>query len=82
MGEAIRAMVSAVVDLRAGITQGLKLFPAEWKSGDIIWLMDVLAPFGGAEQMLQELRMQNFKDKKIKTLQKATDGNEMAVVKW
>jgi len=82
VGYASWALVSEEVDQRIGETQNSKLRPAEWKSSDIIWLMDVLAPFGGAEQMLQELRTQTLKGKKIKTLQPAPDGNGMAVVEW
>ena len=69
------------VDLCIGMTQGLKLFSAEWKSGDIIWLMDILAPFGGGDQMIQELRQGKLAGQKIKSLQPAPGGG-MGVVEW
>jgi len=33
--------------LKAGI---IRLQPAEWRSGTHPWIIDVVAPFGGAEQ--------------------------------
>ena len=67
----------------ARITDNVRrLRPGDWKSGDRLWLIDLIAPFGGNDQVLKELREQVFKDKKIKTLQPAPDGKGMAVVEW
>ncbi|KKJ76821.1 hypothetical protein WH95_10985 [Kiloniella litopenaei] len=65
------------------IMQGIiRLKPSEWNAGDRLWLIDLVAPFGGEEEILQQLREQVFKEEKIKTLQPAPDGNGMAVVEW
>ncbi len=61
---------------------GHKLAPIDWKSGSNLWLMDVLAPFGGNEEVVKELREKVFPGKKIKTLQPAPGGSGMAVVEW
>ncbi len=61
---------------------GKRLKPADWKSGKELWLIDLIAPFGGQEQIISELREKVFKDQKIKTLQPAPDGKGMAVVEW
>lgn len=82
VGFASWAMVSDEVDKRISETGVPKLRPAEWNSGEICWLMDILAPFGGGEQMIQELRQGALSGKKIKTLQPAPDGSGMAVVEW
>ena len=37
-----------------------QLTAADWKSGDQIWLVDVLAPFGGAREILEDLREKVF----------------------
>ncbi len=59
-----------------------RLRPANWKAGDRLWLIDLIAPFGGGEQVLKELREKVFKGKKVKTLHPAPDGSGMAVVEW
>jgi cytolysin-activating lysine-acyltransferase len=41
--------------LQAGVS---RLRPQDWKSGDRLWVVEVLAPFGGAEEMVKD-----FKDK-------------------
>jgi cytolysin-activating lysine-acyltransferase len=46
-----------------------RLGPSDWKSGEQLWLIDFVAPFGGADGM-------------IKTLQPAPDGSGIAVVEW
>ena len=51
-----------------------KLAPADWKSGDRLWLIDLVVPFGGTEEVLKELREQVFKDKKAKTLRPSPEG--------
>tara|TARA_R110002072_G_scaffold223318_1_gene380349 strand:+ start:401 stop:973 length:573 start_codon:yes stop_codon:yes gene_type:complete len=59
-----------------------RIAPNEWKSGDQLWLIDFLAPFGGSEEMIKELREMIFKGQKIKTLQPAPDGSGPAVMEW
>lgn len=39
--------------LRAGMP---KLAPHEWKSGPHIWLTDIVAPFGGADEIVKNLQ--------------------------
>ena len=55
------AFVSPETDarLRAGAH---KLAPHEWQSGDILWLMELVAPFGAVDEILQDLVMNAFKD--------------------
>ena len=38
----------------------LGILPADWRSGDQLWVVDFFAPFGGAEQMICKLR-QDFR---------------------
>jgi len=40
----------------------------DWKSGDQAWLVDVFTPFGGAREMLQELRETHFAGKELRQL--------------
>lgn len=45
-----------------------RLSPAEWKSGDELWLVDFVAPFGGGAELVEELKQQTFADKVVRTL--------------
>jgi cytolysin-activating lysine-acyltransferase len=44
------------------------LTPADWNSGSNIWLIDVFTPFGGAQELLQDLREVVFKGQAIHQL--------------
>lgn len=70
-------------DAAARMTQPqLRLRPADWKSGDEAWIIDVVAPFGGAEVALKEVKARTFADRKVKALQPAPDGKGLAVMEW
>jgi cytolysin-activating lysine-acyltransferase len=60
----------------------VRLRPDEWNNGDNIWLIDLVAPFGGGEEVMQDLKRTVFAGKKIKTRQVAPDGKGTAVVEW
>lgn len=60
----------------------LRLRPADWKSGDEAWIIDVVAPFGGADVALKEVKARSFSGRKVKALQPAPDGKGLAVVEW
>lgn len=57
-----RATVSEETDarLRGGAT---KLRPDEWTAGDIPWLIELIAPFGGQEEILKDLSSEISKGK-------------------
>lgn len=58
-----------------------RLAPGAWKSGDRLWLMDLIAPFGGKEEALKELKAVVFPGRTIKSLQPDEQGN-MRVMEW
>jgi cytolysin-activating lysine-acyltransferase len=37
-----------------------QLTPTDWKSGEHIWLVDIVTPFGGAKEVLEDLRSKVF----------------------
>jgi cytolysin-activating lysine-acyltransferase len=50
IGVVLWAMVSDEVAAR--LSEGTtKLRPQDWKSGDKLWVVEVIAPFGGAEEI-------------------------------
>jgi len=65
--------------IRGGIR---RIMPTDWKSGEALWLMDFITPFGGSDQCLKELREKVFKGAKMKSLQPAPSGQGLAVVEW
>lgn len=65
IGVVFWGFVSAEVEerLKAGTT---KLRPQDWKSGDRLWVVEAVAPFGGAEEMVKDLKAKVFKEREIK----------------
>ena len=54
------------------------LAASDWKSGDQVWLVDVLAPFGGAQDVLKDIREVVFKGQAVRQL--LPSGNTQAEV--
>ena len=65
IGVVLWARVSAEVEamLSVGTT---KLRPQDWRSGDRLWVVEVIAPFGGAEEMVRDLKAKVFPDRELK----------------
>lgn len=59
-----------------------RLRPDEWRSGDQVWIIDLIAPFGGQEDVLKDLKRNVFKDTKVRVFQMAPDKSGMAVTEW
>lgn len=57
-----------------------RLAAADWKSGDQVWLVDLFTPFGGAQEVLKDLRQQ-FAGRPIHQLAPA-DGALAQVITW
>lgn len=45
---------------------------ADWASGDAIWIVDLIAPFGGTREIMADLREKHFADAPVHQL--APDG--------
>lgn len=61
------ASVNEEVEKRI-IAGSLKLSPADWTSGDKLYIIDVISPFIPVIDILKELNDGQFKDKNIKIL--------------
>ncbi len=55
------AWLSAEVET-AYVHNPSSLRPQDWKSGDRLWLLDLIAPFGDARQIVSDVRSTIFKD--------------------
>ncbi|MDP3798208.1 MAG: toxin-activating lysine-acyltransferase [Polaromonas sp.] len=53
---------------------------ADWTSGDQIWLIDVFTPFGGAQDVLKDLREKVFAGQVVRQLVPA--GAQAKVMAW
>lgn len=56
------------------------LQPKDWKSGDRIWLLDVLAPFGGSRAIARDLKNGIFRDCVGRALRVKPGKDEMRIV--
>ncbi|PWC53344.1 hypothetical protein TSO221_11035 [Azospirillum sp. TSO22-1] len=75
-GLALWAIVSEEVEKR--LTAGvIRLAPAEWKSGDRLWLVELVAPFGGVDAMIEDLKTTVFHDKTFKIRLTGADGRSV-----
>lgn len=45
-----------------------KIAPHEWKSGEHVWLIDVVTPFGHTEETVKDLQKLMFADKTVNAL--------------
>jgi cytolysin-activating lysine-acyltransferase len=58
-----------------------RLMPTDWKTGEALWLIDFVAPFGQQEAMVEELRLKILPGKRMKMLQARPEGGT-GVVEW
>jgi len=76
------AKVSDEIDqrLRSGV---LRIAPHEWQSGEHLWLIDAVAPFGQLEQMLEELRKEQLAGHKVSALlPDPLNANQLKLHEW
>ena len=57
-----------------------QLTMADWASGDQIWLVDVFTPFGGAQEVLKDLREKVFAGQVVRQLLPV--GTQAKVMAW
>lgn len=58
------AFVNDAVDARLRSAQP-RIAPHEWQSGDHVWVIDAVAPFGQLEETLKELRETMFPGRRV-----------------
>lgn|GEM_PF-613666 len=56
-----------------------RLSPLEWNNGDRLWLIDLVAPFGGAEIIANDLK-EVFPDRTLKSLRPKKEGTGFEVI--
>ena len=76
VGVVFWATVDAEVEARLAAGTS-KLRPQDWKSGEALWVVEVIAPFGGAEAMVQDLKAKVFAGREMKFLAVGEKGKEV-----
>ena len=51
--------------------------PQDWKSGDRLWVVEVIAPFGKAEEIVADLKENLFPEREMKVLALRPNGREI-----
>lgn len=75
------AFVSDAIDRR--LREGHpRLAPHEWKSGEHLWLIDLVAPFGGLDEMIGELRKTLAPERKLCGLVPDAKTGTLTVREW
>ena len=45
-----------------------RLKPQDWKSGEELWIVDIIAPYGGQDEMIKDLKEKVFAEQALKFL--------------
>ena len=74
---ALWASVSPEVDLKLSqnLAVPIRLRPDEWRSGDILWLVDVIGSPDAGAQLLTRLQNDAFKGRQVKVRRRGVDGH-------
>lgn len=75
VGFAAWAKISEEVEKRLSCGVN-RLAPHEWNSGENLWLMDLVTPFGGAEHMISEMKVHLFPNRVIKLRASNREGKQ------
>jgi cytolysin-activating lysine-acyltransferase len=73
LGYASWALVNEEVEKRL-LSGNVRLAPKEWRSGDRVWLVDLVAPANVAEPFLAELRGRVLAGREVKVLRPGPGG--------
>lgn len=57
------------------------LMPSDWKSGEQVWIVDLCTPFGGAQEVLKDLRESALKGREIHQFTLGADG-KLSAMTW
>jgi cytolysin-activating lysine-acyltransferase len=73
IGVVLWASVNDIVSARLAEGGG-RMAPQDWTSGDMLWIVEVIAPFGGHDAMVADLKERVFPGREIRALVTGVDG--------
>lgn len=77
IGVAFWAFVTETVEQR--LAAGGRIGTEDWRSGDRVWLVELIAPFGNQEAMLEDLRKTALADRKFRFIRTHPNGRRETV---
>lgn len=77
VGVALWAFVSETVEQR--LTASGRIGSGEWRSGDRVWLVELIAPFGQQETMLEDLRRTALAERRFRFIRMQPNGRRETV---
>jgi cytolysin-activating lysine-acyltransferase len=75
------ARVSEAVEKRL-VVGDFRLAPAEWQSGERLWLMDLVVPPGGEAQIIAHLRERVFPEAEFATIEMPSAGAAPRILRF
>jgi cytolysin-activating lysine-acyltransferase len=79
VGVVFWASLSEEVEARLA-TGSARMRPRDWKSGDRLWVLEVIAPFGKGEEMVRDLKARVFGGKEMKVIAVGPAGREAKIL--
>jgi cytolysin-activating lysine-acyltransferase len=79
VGVVLWASVSEEVEARLAAGNA-RMRPQDWKSGDRLWVVEVIAPFGKGEEMVRDLKAKAFPERLMKVLTVGSQGRQVKAV--
>ncbi len=79
VGVVLWAKISKDVEERL-MAGNVRMRPQDWTSGETVWIVEVIAPFGGHAEMVKDFKTETFKDTPVHYLQRSATGNEAKVI--
>ena len=76
-GVALWAFVTEVVEQR--LAGGGRIAADDWRGGDRVWLVELVAPFGNQEAMLEDLRTTALADRRFRFIRTHPNGRREVV---
>jgi cytolysin-activating lysine-acyltransferase len=61
----------------ADLAGNARMRPQDWKSGDRLWVVEVIAPFGKGEEMVDDLKAQVFPARALNALSMGLTGQRV-----
>lgn len=62
--------------------QGKNPPPDRWRSGENLWFMDIVAPYGDAPRIIRDLQCNVFPDRHAHSVKRSPDGSIVRIKKW
>ena len=63
--------------MSCAVAPPVRLAPQDWKSGEKLWLVDIVAPYGGHDVMIKDLKEKVFPEQEVRYLGVGPEGAQV-----